>query len=183
MSMICSLLAVTPAQIATIRQRPELTADFVFAAWDEGEGDLGAEALASLGPPPRPLELQKSWHIMHFLMTGDAGVSDHPGGALFLGEPLGDDVGYGPARVQTPGECRAFADFLASTDLAQLQGRLNYREMDRLGVYGLPMSSTDADDGLFEDQIRRELAWSFPALRDFVCEAADRGHGFLIWIS
>ncbi|HEX3916501.1 MAG TPA: DUF1877 family protein [Caulobacteraceae bacterium] len=135
----------------------------------------------AFGPMARPLDLQKSWHILHYLFTGHIDGSDGPGAALMTGEPLGPDVGYGPARLHGVKETRAFDAFLQATDLARLEARADYAQMSGARIYGLPMGS----DGpaAHAEEIQREVAWCFPALASYMRAAAGRGDGFLIWLS
>src|SRR5882724_9594551 len=95
--------------------------------------------LAVMGPVEQALDLQKSWHILHYLFTGNIDDSSVPGSALLTGGPLGEDLGYGPARLHDVRETRDFGHFLETLDLARLQARMNVREMTRLGVYSMPM--------------------------------------------
>jgi hypothetical protein len=76
--------------------------------------------LAGLGSLEQALDLEKSWHILHYLMTGHIDDSDAPGNALVTGEPIGDDVGYGPARLHDEDATRSFGQFLATLDVTQL---------------------------------------------------------------
>src|SRR5580692_9747718 len=59
------------------------------------------ELLESLEGSPQVLSLEKSWHGLHFLMTGDAWMGDPPLNFLTTGgeEVCDIDVGYGPARI------------------------------------------------------------------------------------
>jgi hypothetical protein len=50
--------------------------------------------LARIGPFEQALNLEKSWHMLHYLATGHTDVSNAPGDALLTGEPLGEDAGY-----------------------------------------------------------------------------------------
>ena len=44
------------------------------------------------------LELDKSWHVLHFLFTGHPSHGPMPAAALLSGgREIGDDLGYGPA--------------------------------------------------------------------------------------
>lgn len=127
------------------------------------------------------LSLEKSWHMLHYLFTGHVDPAKAPGDALLTGEELGDDAGYGPARLHDAKETLDFALFLNTVDLARLQERVNYREMSRMGVYAMPMGrSSDAE---FEAELRAEVASYFPRLRDYVAKMAGKQNGLLIWVS
>jgi hypothetical protein len=69
--------------------------------------------LAKLGPFEPLLDLDKTWNILHYLLTGHANATASPGDALLNGSPLGRDLGYGPSRLHNLREVEAFRDFLA----------------------------------------------------------------------
>jgi hypothetical protein len=48
------------------------------------------------------------------------------------GQELGDDMGYGPARLHSPAETKDFSRFLDTQDLANLQARISRREFSPL---------------------------------------------------
>lgn len=134
-----------------------------------------------LGPFEPALDLEKSWHILHYLFTGHVDESDAPGNAMLTGEEVGEDVGYGPPRLHDVKETQAFADFLKTQDLTRLQERVNYREMLKMRVYSIPMGQ--GSDGDHEEGLRTEVASYFPPLRDYVAAMAEKGDGLLLWVS
>ena len=70
------------------------------------------------------LDLDKSWHLLHFLLTGDPlGGSPPLKDAIIGGTEIGPDLGSGPARVLTPEQVRAVADALAGVREADLRSR------------------------------------------------------------
>jgi hypothetical protein len=219
MSMICSLLGISPTQIGAVRAAPSLASDLATTAEDSQqraeldaimqrmspdrrqkfEGDQAAlEArpevremrarigaargrAAALGPIENAISLEKSWHMLHYVFTGHLGPVRAPGDLLLTGEDLGDDVGYGPPRLHGPAATRDFSQFLEAQDVARLQARVNYREMSRVGVYAMP--GGQGSEAQFESDLRNEVAWAFPLLRDYVRNMSDKGYGLLIWVS
>jgi len=141
--------------------------------------------LNRIGTLQQALCLEKSWHILHYLFTGHVDAPDAPGNALLTGEPLGDDLGYGPARLHDAKETRDFADFLAAQNVMRLQQRVNYREMSSIPLYGMPGSSRPAADTVaeYESELREEVAYFFLRLRDCVSAMAERQNGLLLWFS
>jgi hypothetical protein len=149
-------------------------------AWERERIEAQAK-LVGMGPFQQALDLEKSWHLLHYVLSGNVGPSRAPGDALLTGEELGDDVGYGPARLHDAVGTQAFAHFLHALDTNRLQERINYREMSRVGVYSMPLGS--ATDSEYERELRDELAAYFPLLRDYVIAAANAQSGLLTWIS
>jgi len=139
--------------------------------------DARDRALRTLGALPRVLELQKSWHVLHYLFTGHGYAAETPSDALLSGEPIGDDVGYGPARLQTPALTREFNEFLTKQELEALISRLNFPEMTRLGIY--PVFGADETSDAWQEEVR----YYFPLLRDYVHQTRVEDDGLLIWLS
>ncbi len=49
------------------------------------------------GSPDGRLNMDKEWHGIHFLLTGEPWPVDHPlGMAIFGADDIGDNLGYGP---------------------------------------------------------------------------------------
>jgi len=165
-------------------KRAELEARFrsspVAREADARTADARAR-VARLGQIEQALCLEKSWHILHYVFTGHVDDASAPGDALLTGEPLGDDLGYGPARVHDEKETQAFAGFLAALDAARLEQRVNYQDMARAGVYSVPIGQ--GSDAQREGELRAEVATYFPRLRDYVGRMAARHNGLLIWLS
>ena len=125
-----------------------------------------------------PLDLHKSWHMLHYLFTGTAWDGRAPENTLLAGgREIGEDLGYGPARLVGASETAAFAAFLSSLSLDDLGRRVDLRAMARLEIY----CASDGDDDAAE--IHEDLDHYFPLLKDYVAAAATRGHGMAIWMS
>ncbi len=198
MSMNGWLLRLSVSQARALRTRPDLASELASYAAEQqllshlpperrqalesrlvglaGRSD-GLRGLGTVGPA---LDLQKSWHILHYLLTGHAAPDGAPGDALLSGEPLGQDVGYGPPRLLDPAAVAGFNRFLAPLDLARLQARIDPAAMVREGVYGLPMG---VDEAAGRADVAREAGWAFPALKTYVAGAATAGDALLTWLS
>ena len=139
------------------------------------------ERLAPLGSIEPALQLRKSWHVLHYAITGNAWPSGSAGDALLTGDDLGDDMGYGPPRLHGPIATRAFADFISPLEFHELQTRIRYREMLDLGIYSMPMGGGSEEQ--FETELRTEVASYFPALREYVTLMSSKGNGLLVWLT
>jgi hypothetical protein len=219
MSMICSVLGVTSAQMHALRAKPALVSKLALVAHidvlrahlddltqrmtpeqraqfeasqarfaaspaakqaDASVADARA-ALVPLGPVEKALSLEKSWHMLHYLLTGHAGTGHAPGDLLLSGEELGEDVGYGPARLHDETKTREFSRFLEGQDLVRLRARVDFEEMNRVGVlYGTPQGPGSEAE---YQMLHEEIAHYFQRLRDYVRAMADRGSGLMVWIS
>ncbi len=130
-----------------------------------------------MGTPAAPvLDLHKSWHMLHFLFTGDAWEGALPAATLLVGgREVGEDLGYGPARMLSLEETERFARFLEPLEVAVLAARLDGRAMKALGAYSAENEDCCAD-------LHDDLARYFPRLRSFVTDAAAKRRGLLIWM-
>jgi len=167
MSMICSVLGLSPAQVNALREDPSLGERVVMAALGHDGGDL-----SHLGALQKPLDLHKSWHALHYVFTGSVFDAQGPGAALLAGEEMGEDLGYGPARLHDAQPTQEFAHFLASQDVATLQARVKVGEMADMGIYG-------GDD----EEVPGEVAHYFEQLRDYVSAVARANGGLLIFLT
>src|SRR5262245_36837129 len=80
--------------------------------------DLDAEM------PEPELDLDKSWHGIHYLLTGTAWeIGEGAGAAILGGDEVGEDGGYGPARLVRPEAVRAVAAALSALDVETLRSR------------------------------------------------------------
>jgi len=194
MSMNCSILGLTPAQIDGLVAAPELVTHLVLVAWDETrkahlDEDRqvriaeAREQIAQLGPFEPPLDLEEWWHSLHYVLAGEMRPIDGGGDLLLTGQELGEDMGYGPARLHSPAETKDFRRFLETQDLANLQARIG--EMSRLGVYpgrGPRGAVTGPANAEFQEMLRNNVCRCFVRLRDYVQKMSDRGNGLLIWV-
>ncbi|MFK4246146.1 YfbM family protein [Micromonospora chokoriensis] len=96
-------------------------------------GDLDDEDVEM---PDPELDLHKSWHALHYLLAGTAGRSDDPAAAAVLGgEDIGDEGGYGPARLLGVETVRVVATALDLLDIDALRARFDPDALTAAGIY------------------------------------------------
>jgi len=156
-SGVCSARGDTP------RRRPRRGRH-----WDltDGEGDLG--------------DLDKSWHGIHYLLTGTADESGTPleflvAGGTFVGD---EDIGYGPPRVFTSAETRAIAGLLATVSDDELRSRFAPDAMMRAEIYPEIRDRDPTDD----DTLGYLMEY-VAILREAMTTVTSRGHGLLVVLS
>jgi hypothetical protein len=137
-----------------------------------------AIAAASDADRSRILDLHKSWHVLHYLFTGEAEGGAPPANALLGGRALGEAMGHGPPRLHEPAATAAFARFLAPLTVAELQRRIDIARMSALGIY----CAADENAGGAPD-LSDDVEFYFPLLQEFVAAAAKSGNGMLVWLS
>jgi hypothetical protein len=118
-SMVWSAVAIDPALV------PRVKTDGRFL-----------EQLLDDPPKDRSVYLDKSWHGIHFLLTGSALPSDSLASkVIFGGESIGPDQGYGPAQLLTPSEVKQVAELLSRESSEMLAERYDPQAMERAKVY------------------------------------------------
>jgi len=125
---------------------------------------------------PRSLDLDKAWHLIHFLLTGEAWGGDGPLGQVVLGgKELPDtDAGCGPFRTLDPQEVREISEALASPDAQSLWLRFDPASAEAAQIY---------PQGWVGDDIEREYGCqNYEALRLFFAASAADGDALLMYI-
>jgi hypothetical protein len=129
-----------------------------------GEGDLGPDG-----------GYEKSWHGLHYLLTGETDGGEPPLNFLMGGgRELELEDGEPPLLTHSSADVRRIADALAGLSDEVVRGRANPAEMTRLDIYP---GFWDRPEymGYLLDDLRR--------LREMVTTVADRGLGLLVSIS
>jgi len=121
------------------------------------------------------LDLHKSWHGLHYLLTQSSWEGPEPfRSAILGGEEIGDDLGYGPPRLVPPETVEEVAHALSALSAAQLMARYDPAAMEREEIY---------PGGFEEDSSwKRELRRDYERLRNFYAETAAQGSAVISWI-
>lgn len=144
------------------------------------EGGPGPAELAFDAAEAIRTDLEKSWHGIHYLLTGTAWEGDPPLNFLVLGgRVVGDiDVGYGPAHALTAAETRSAVDGLARLSDDELRGRFDPADMMKRKIYP-EIWDRDPD----EDDTLEYLMENVGALREFLAQVVGRNQGLVVYIS
>lgn len=120
------------------------------------------------------LDLHKSWHCLHFMLTGKAEETGGTplgdailGGTEFGGEEA--DTGYGPPRALSPEQTRAVAAALAGFPVDRKAQEFDAAAAEKAGIY-VPQHGAE------------ELKQYFAQLRKFYEDAARKGNAVVLWI-
>ena len=165
MGMVAYLAPLTAGQLDELRGEPDSIQELLFPEEN------------TYAPPKGSIDLDKAWHGIHWLLTGDAWGGEPPlAWTIVGGEDIGDDMGYGPARVVTPEQVRQVAAALANFDDAALARNYDPVAMDAQQIYPT-IWTRDGEEGL------AYLQHYFRILARFYADAAKRGDAVLQWIS
>lgn len=119
------------------------------------------------------LSLEKSWHVIHYLLTGKIDQAPPPlGSAVLGGEEIGEERDYGRVRFLTPQQVRAVAEALAPISKDDLVRRFDIESMRAAQVI-YPIRSTNEVE--FAQQY-------FEQLSRYYADAAASGNAMLLWI-
>jgi hypothetical protein len=123
----------------------------------------------------RRLEVEKSWHGLHFVLTGDPWKGS---GALSLvvmgGTEVGEDSGYGRPHYVNPFQVVQASTALDRMTDAEFEQKVRNTNFSGKDIYCY-------DDKLTREDIE-ELIHYFKQVRQFFHDAAERSNGILVGI-
>lgn len=125
--------------------------------------------------PTRAVHLGTAWHGIHWLLTGTAyDIESAAGQAIFGGEPIGRNLGNGPAHLLDLRTVKLIDEALDSLTVADLADRY---DPDR-------MVDADISPGFWHDSdvFEELLAPRYRALRKFYRRARKAGAPVLVGI-
>jgi len=118
-------------------------------------------------------DIDKAWHGIHFVLTGTDAEQPLPLGFILNGgTDIGDDLGYGPARLLTAQQVGEIATALEPFDAAAFAQRVDHKALCEHSIYSM-------DEDCEEDD-REYLCEFFGELRAFMEAAGERGDGVLV---
>jgi hypothetical protein len=128
--------------------------------------------------PPYYIQVDKAWHGIHYLLTGTADGGEEPFSLAVLGgEGVGDDVGYGPARILTPEQVRQVAQALGQISEQQFRERFAPKAMEAADIYPKIIWVRDGEKAL------DYLVHGYRQMIVFYRDAAARGDGAILWLT
>jgi hypothetical protein len=124
------------------------------------------------------IDLDKSWHAIHYLLTGSADSNNTLASKVIMGgEGIGPDRGYGPAQMLTPVEVKAIAHLLEQTSPQVLRKRYRPKEMTQAQIYPGDIWERDGDEAL------NYVLENYAKLIQFYKRAASRGQAVILVIT
>jgi hypothetical protein len=163
MSMIGNLVRISSAQLDALLQAPHQITDFLYSEKYQDN------------PASEHLDIDKTWQIIHFLLTGDPWKGEYPLGAVVLGgTELGEeDVGYGPARFLRSDEVREVAEALGSISETELWERFSEERAAKADIYPQGWTNNDSE----------YVLGNFTALKRFYSTASQAKQAVLQFIN
>lgn len=160
MSMIGNLLAVPQEKLDELYEHPESVSKVLYEVYEDDVVDL-----------------DKSWQVIHFVLTGSAYEGTPPLCHAIFGQlPIGEEeVGYGPAlgtRYQLVSE---ISSALSNISEDEFCNRFNPESIAKADIYP-PVWS---EPGVLNDYVLP----NFRTLKRFYSEAAANRHAVITFIS
>lgn len=175
MGIEASYRRLSPAEFQQLRDDPA-QADIYFGL-DEEDDEKICAYFDRLRASNRYLDIDKSWHALHFLLTGEAvmdktQVAPPLGNVVLGGTPTEWEATYGVVRYLTPQEVKEVAEALEKISEAELRHRYDPKAFLVADIY----PAGEAWDGTGIE----ELVDVFGQVRDFFLEAAREGNVVLL---
>ncbi len=159
MGMYCDVTASAPGNLEQFSAAPQLLSGLL----QHGTA------------PANSVSLEKAWHGLHYLLTGEVWEGhDALGFLLAGGEQLGDDE-ESPVRWFTPEETKQIHQALSGISDDELWSRFDADEMQQRDIY----------PGIWdepEEDLREEYLTYFHELKQVVAAAAQNGEGLIVTI-
>jgi hypothetical protein len=160
--MIGNLRPASDAEIERLLANPDGITRFLY-----GGGSDGRERV----------DLGKSWHAIHFALTGDRLGGAEPLNFLVTeGTPVGSvDVGYGPARVLRSAQVRQLAAAIADIDADDLTQRLDASALEANSIYPGGWGRNGQSVGA--------VAETYRDMRALILRLSEGGLGLVLYIN
>lgn len=164
MGIVACFTAVQPQELEHLLDNPDELEQFLYP--DDGDAE-----------PPNYLDLDKAWHGLHYLLTGEAVGGPAPlADAITGGVEFGPEVGYGPARYLMPEEVSAVAQALASLTPEALSQRFDPQDMEAKQIYPDAIWVSEGNEAL------EYVLDAFSEAQAFYAGAAARGDAVIQWL-
>jgi len=162
--------ALEPAQLPLL---PE-----AFAHRGPQQLSLLPEQPVDQGPLVERLDIDRAWHVLHFLLTGSADAEDHPLSFLAAGgRAISDDLGHGPLRAFTPTQVQSLTDGLAQVMPEQLLEKFDPQRLEEECIHGWPEGWREATLAMCTPFVLE----AFMQTREFLERGAARGRALLVY--
>lgn len=165
MGMIGCFVAVSEDTLRNLRADEDTIEEFLYP--DDGDSE-----------PENYVDVDKAWHGIHYLLTGESGGGQEPLSlAIFGGIEFGPEVGIGPARFLTSIQVAELAKALDAIPVETLAARFNPKDMEQKEIYPDVIWVRDDMESL------DYLLENYQQLLSFYKDAAGRGDAVIQWMS
>jgi hypothetical protein len=160
--MAACFAAISLATANRLKANPDEIDEYLFP--DDGDGE-----------PENYIDVDKAWHGIHYLLTGSADGGTPPlAWAVLGGVEVGEDMGYGPARLLTSEQVKMISDALPGEE--SFKASFAPEAMEAAQVYPDVIWVRDGDEAL------EYLVENYRVMVEFYRSAALRGDGAILWL-
>lgn len=165
MDMICNLRMCTETEIDTLLSDPGTFKQRLFSETEDEEDCR--------------LNMDKTWHAIHFLLCDSAWIGELPLGFILMGgTEVGEiDAGHGPARVFKPAEVNQIAEALEPITRLELRQRFNGKVFAKNEIYPeiwtMPL----------EQCLDQYVLEYFEALKEFIVSTRNADNGLIVYMT
>jgi hypothetical protein len=142
MSIEASYRRITPEEFKRLQADPKAAESFFGTSLDDlGDPEKLLARVQEQESSHRYLGIDKDWHALHFLLTGDGELKPHPlpppplGNVVLGGTETQWPSTYGPVRALTPDEVRAVAEALGRISVEDLRARFSVESFNSAQIY------------------------------------------------
>jgi hypothetical protein len=161
MSMTGNFMAIPAETLNSLIGDPSVILEVIYP--DEGQARRSNH-----------LDVDKAWHGIHYLLTGEAWGGEAPlATAVLGGTEIGENFGYGPTRYLAPDEVKTVAAALDSIPSGELAKRFSPEMLQTAEIY---------PHGPWADEALGYLLRYYDELVKFYKSAAHRGDAVLTYI-
>lgn len=130
--------------------------------------------------PEDEIDLDKAWHAIYYILTGQAEGGKEPFNYLLEGGvQIGDDFGYGPARAFSSEQAKGFYEILKNIDKNHIKDRFDLDDMKAKKIYVIEHAAhRDPAEELLE-----YVTEYFMILKAFMERTVKEQKGIVIYIS
>jgi Domain of unknown function (DUF1877) len=178
MGITATYRRVTPQEFSELQNDPKAAKSFFGLDLDSFDFSNPEAMLAKFQEQEadeRYFSLQKEWHALHFLITGDSSLEGDTRvlppycNIVIGGTPTQFEATYGYIRYLTPEEVRAVFELLSTISVEELRQRFDPAAFNAAQIYPNP-----SPGGWDEEEIE-PLLKMYPELVDFFQNAARDG--------
>ena len=147
MGITATYRRVTPQEFSTLQNNSEVAESFFKSNLDDVDlrnPDAMLAKLQEQKTDERYFSLEKEWHALHFLITGDSGSGGDAQlnppycNIVMEGTPTQFEATYGVVRYLTPEETRAVAELLSTLSVEDLRQRFDPAAFNASEIYPNP---------------------------------------------
>jgi hypothetical protein len=158
MGMYCGLYKVPSSEVDKLLKSSGLVTDRINSEPTDGSY----------------LSLEKSWHGLHYLLTGSPWGGQLPLSFILTGGvEIGPDLDYGRARLLSADFVRDLDSSLSGLTVDELWKRFDPEQMSKEKIYPEIWDEP-------EEELRDEYGWYFNDLKSFVRDARSQDNSIII---